>query len=87
MSYYRIKIEEKNNGEKGYIPQVCKLEILGRWLKRRKYGLESAIKSNSLSVQVSYKEDYDRPALLYIHDRNFIKEMMEKELDSVNQEL
>jgi hypothetical protein len=56
-------------------------------LKRRKYGLELAIKSNSLSVQVSYKEDYDRPALLYIHDRNFIKEMMEKELDSVNQEL
>jgi hypothetical protein len=27
MSYYRIKIEEKNNGEKGYIPQVCKLEV------------------------------------------------------------
>lgn len=56
-------------------------------LKRRKYGLESAIKSNSLSVKVGYKEEYARPAELYIHDRNFIKEMMEKELDSVNQEI
>jgi hypothetical protein len=27
MSNYRIKIEEKNNGQKHYIPQVCKLEI------------------------------------------------------------
>ena len=27
MSNYRIKIEEKNNGQKVYIPQVCKLEI------------------------------------------------------------
>jgi hypothetical protein len=27
MSNYRIKIEEKNNGQKAYIPQVCKLEI------------------------------------------------------------
>ena len=35
MSYYRIKIEEKNNGEKGYIPQTCKLESFGVWTKRQ----------------------------------------------------
>jgi hypothetical protein len=36
MSYYRIKIEEKNNGEKGYIPQACKLESFGGyWTKRQ----------------------------------------------------
>lgn len=35
MSYYRIKIEEKNNGENGYIPQTCKLEIFGGLIKRQ----------------------------------------------------
>ena len=35
MSYYRIKIEEKNNGVKGYIPQTCKLEIFGGLIKRQ----------------------------------------------------
>jgi len=35
MSYYRIKIEEKNNGVKGYIPQTCKLEIIGGLIKRQ----------------------------------------------------
>jgi len=34
MSFYRIKIEEKNNGVKGYIPQVCKLEIKKRLFKQ-----------------------------------------------------
>ena len=33
---YRIKIEERNNGVKGYIPQVCKLIISGGWIKRQK---------------------------------------------------
>ena len=36
MSYYRIKIQEKNNGEKGYIPQVGKLKISGLWIKKQK---------------------------------------------------
>jgi len=35
MSYYRIKIEERNNGVKGYIPQTCKLEIFGGFIKRQ----------------------------------------------------
>lgn len=35
MSHYRIKIEEKNNGEKGYIPQVGKLVKVGNWIKKR----------------------------------------------------
>ena len=35
MSYYRIKIEEKNNGEKGYIPQVGILVKVGNWSKKR----------------------------------------------------
>jgi hypothetical protein len=34
MCKYRIKIEERNNGDKVYIPQVAKLSIVGRlWPK------------------------------------------------------
>lgn len=36
MSYYRIKIQEKNNGEKTYTPQVGKLKISGLWVKKQK---------------------------------------------------
>ena len=36
MSYYRIKIQEKNNGEKTYTPQVGKLKIFGLWIKKQK---------------------------------------------------
>jgi hypothetical protein len=35
MSYYRIKIQEKNNGEKTYTPQVGKLKISGLWVKKQ----------------------------------------------------
>lgn len=34
MEYYRIKIEEKNNGQKQYIPQVCKLLIKKRMFRQ-----------------------------------------------------
>lgn len=34
--FYRIKIEELNNGEKLYIPQVSKLEIYGGWIKKQR---------------------------------------------------
>jgi hypothetical protein len=30
MSYYRVQIEELNNGEKRYTPQVTTLSIVGR---------------------------------------------------------
>lgn len=32
---YRIKIDELNNGEKWYIPQICKLEITRSWFQQR----------------------------------------------------
>ena len=35
MSYYRIKIQEKNNGQKTYTPQVGKLKISGLWIKKQ----------------------------------------------------
>ena len=36
MSNYRIKIEERYNGEKRYIPQVSRLVNTGGWIKRQK---------------------------------------------------
>lgn len=36
MSEYRIKIEEQYNGEKRYIPQICKLEITRGWIQRQR---------------------------------------------------
>jgi hypothetical protein len=32
---YRIKIEERNNGEKRYMPQKGYLHISGGWIKRQ----------------------------------------------------
>ena len=36
MAEYRIKIEERYNGEKWYIPQICKLEITRGWIQRQR---------------------------------------------------
>ncbi len=35
MSEYRIKIEEQYNGEKWYIPQICRLEITRGWFQQQ----------------------------------------------------
>lgn len=35
MSYYRIKIEELQNGEKRYIPQKGELHISRSWIQRQ----------------------------------------------------
>ena len=34
MASYRIKIEERYNGEKQYIPQCCKLQISKGWIRK-----------------------------------------------------
>jgi hypothetical protein len=72
MPYYRIKIEEKNNGEKGYTPQVCKLEIFGRWTKRQELVWYNIIHSHgntfgtSKTVSAAYKTE--ESALKVIED-------------------
>jgi len=35
MSYYRIQIDELQNGEKRYIPQKGDLHVYGGWVKRQ----------------------------------------------------
>ena len=65
MSNYRIKIEELNNGEKLYIPQVCKLEIKKRmfrqtqelvWYNIHKIGVSFG-SSNTITVRYGNEED------------------------------
>jgi hypothetical protein len=36
MSKYRIKIEERNNGEMYYIPQICELEVTRGWIQKQR---------------------------------------------------
>ena len=52
---YRIKIEERNNGEKRYIPQKGYLRISGRWIKRQEIRWDSifagSFSSESLALE------------------------------------
>jgi len=72
MSFYRIKIEEKNNGEKGYTPQTCKVEVFGGWIKRQSIVWYNIIHTHgntfglSQKVGTSYKTE--ESALKVIED-------------------
>lgn len=64
MSQYRIKIEERYNGEKLYIPQILELKITRGWIQRQRLvwynivpGPESFIISDTLSA--AYKTEAD----------------------------
>lgn len=52
---YRIKIVEKNNGEKRYIPEKGYLHISGRWIKRQEMRWDSifvgSFSSESLALE------------------------------------
>lgn len=65
MNHYRIKIEELNNGEKLYIPQVCKLEIKKKlfrqtqeivWYNIHKVGVSFGM-SKTITVRYGNEED------------------------------
>jgi hypothetical protein len=71
--YYRIKIEELNNGEKLYIPQICKLKIKKRMFKQTQelvwYNILRAHGSTfGLSTTVWERYDNEEVALRVIED-------------------
>ena len=73
MSYYRIKIEERNNGLKGYIPQVGKLEINKRMFRQTQkivwYNIHRAYETTfglSKTIAVEFRNEED--ALKVIED-------------------
>ena len=97
MTQYRIKIEEKNNGEKGYIPQTCKLEIFGGLIKREELVWYNILHSYgntfglSKTTSVAYKtedgalkviEDYKNKDV--IEEGNKVKSTTYKYPDSSN---
>ena len=72
MSYYRIKIEERNNGQKVYIPQVCKLEIKKRLFKQTQelvwYNIHRVGVSFGLSKIITVRYGNEEDALKVIED-------------------
>jgi hypothetical protein len=74
MSNYRIKIEEKNNGEKGYIPQVCKLQINRRLFRQTQelvwYNIHYDPNGTTFSLSKTIGEKYnnEEDALKVIED-------------------
>jgi hypothetical protein len=73
MSYYRIKIEEKNNGEKVYTPQLCRLRIKKRMFRQTQelvwYNILRAHGSTfGLSTTVWERYENEEGALRVIED-------------------
>ncbi len=73
MSHYRIKIEERYNGEKLYIPQLCKLEIHKSWLKQKQelvwYNILKAYETTfGLSKTITAKYGNEEDAIKVIED-------------------
>jgi len=67
--FYRIKIEELNNGKKLYIPQVSKLEIYGRWIKKQRlvwYNIHNIGESFGSSDTITTKYGNEEDALKVI---------------------
>lgn len=94
MTYYRIKIEEKNNGDKGYTPQTCKLENFGGWTKRQEivwyniiyyhgntFGLSKTTSASYRTEESALKviEDYKNKDL--IAEDNKVKSITYKMID------
>jgi hypothetical protein len=68
---YRIKIEERNNGQKLYIPQVCKLEIKKRLFKQTQelvwYNIQNAHQTTfAISTTIGAKYGNEEDALKVI---------------------
>ncbi len=70
---YRIKIEERNNGQKLYIPQVGKLLKVGNWIKKKEeivwYNILKAYETTlAVSTTIAAKYGNEEDALKVIGD-------------------
>ena len=63
MSHYRIKIEERNNGEKRYIPQVSRLVISGGWIKRQRIDWDNILTYHTTSSVIKHSYSTEQDAL------------------------
>jgi hypothetical protein len=82
MSHYRIKIEERNNGEKRYIPQVSRLVISGGWIKRQRIVWDNILTydyGHRTSSVIKHSHSTEQEALDFI-------ESYKKEIEKMNGE-
>jgi hypothetical protein len=88
MSHYRIKIEERNNGDKRYIPQVSKLIITGSWIKKQKIVWENIVYStysgyiSEMNIDDPHKTEKKALEAIEGYKRNLETEKL-KEIKSV----
>jgi hypothetical protein len=70
MSYYRIKIEERNSGQRVYIPQVCKLEVKKRMFRQTQelvwYNIHKIGEAFGVSTTITAKYGNEEDALKVI---------------------
>ncbi len=60
MSYYRIQIDELQNGEKRYIPQKAELHISRSWIQRQEMKWYNIIQEGGrYGLSRTIKESYD----------------------------
>ena len=60
MSYYRVQIDELQNGEKRYTPQKAELRISRSWIQRQEIKWYNIIQEGgSYGLSTRIKETYD----------------------------
>ncbi len=88
MSEYRIKIEEQYNGEKWYIPQICRLEITRGWFQQQRLVWYNIINNHGdnyiFSTDKAAKHITEERAMKVITDhKNYIAKENGKQVKSV----
>jgi hypothetical protein len=81
MSYYRVKIEEKNNGKKSYIPQVAKLSVMSKWCPKAFIKWENIITNSYATKYMSTIYYTEQEALNVIE--NYKKHLNDEYKNSV----
>jgi hypothetical protein len=87
--HYRIKIEERNDGTKGYIPQTAKLDIKGGWIKRAFVKWENILMDDNIgrhqtSNSMAYIYDSEEKALDAIESyKKYLSNEHDKSIKSV----
>lgn len=87
--FYRIKIEERYNGETYYTPQICKLEITKGWIQKQRLTWYNLINNHGdlyiLSTTEEERHTTEERALRIIADhKNYVNKERGKQIKSVS---
>lgn len=81
MGYYRVKINEKNNGVKEYIPQVAELSVISKWCPKTFIKWENIITNSYATKYMTTIYDTEQEALDVIE--NYKKYLINEHENSV----